>query len=39
MKYGAEVADTPISGKICYNIYIAYAFDKSGIDKLSGCTQ
>ena len=39
MNYGAEVASEPISGKICYNIYIAYAFDKSGIDKLSGCTQ
>lgn len=39
MNYGAEVAEKPISGKICYNIYIAYNFDKSGIDKLSGCTQ
>ena len=37
MNYGAEVAKNPIKERICYDIYIAYAFDKSGIDKLTGC--
>ena len=39
MSYGAEVAPQQIPGKICYDVYVAYAYDRKGIDKIKGCTE